>query len=265
MVPIARELLFSPLDLAGFFKREQPDCIFHLAAYGNMASQKDLSMTFAANLTATFNMLKESLEVPYRAFVNFGSSSEYGRKSEAMSEQDVLAPETLYGAAKAGATHLGEAFAAQFAKPIFTVRPFSVYGPGEAGFRFIPTVIRSMLTGASFPLDEDANHDWIYIEDFVAAVLLLVERAPCLPAAHRVYNVGSGRMYSNKQVCETLKQVTGRDYRASPLSGLRRHDSAVWVSDNSRISSLGFRPRHSLAEGLEKTYLYYKEMHEAES
>jgi UDP-glucose 4-epimerase len=264
VIPIRRELLFSSADLGEFFRREMPDYVFHLAAYGNMVRQKDRAMTFAANLAATFNLLNESLAVPYRAFINFGTSSEYGRKTKAMSEQDMLAPETLYAAAKAGATHLAGAFARQYDKPIFTLRPFSVYGPGEADFRFIPTIISSMLTSRPFPLDEQGNHDWIYIDDLLDAVLLVLDQASSLTETHRVLDVGSGCMYSNLQVCETLKKVSGLEYIATRVSGLRRNDSSVWVSDNRLIAALGFQPRHSLSDGLRRTFHYYERIHEAE-
>jgi len=262
VIPIPRDLLYSVLELNAFFTNEQPDYIFHLAAYGNMAGQKDISTTFSANLSCGFNMLKESVDIPYRAFINFGTSSEYGRKSQAMSEADVLAPETFYAATKAGLTHLAGAFARQFRKPIFTVRPFSVYGPAEAEFRFIPTVVRCMLTGKSFPLDEHANHDWVYVDDFVEGVLLIIENAHRLSDDYRVINVGSGHMYSNKEVCETLKQIAGRDYLAMPISGLRANDSQVWKSDNRLISSLGFSTRYTLAQGLARTFEYYGKKYE---
>jgi len=239
--------------------------VLHLAAYGNMANQKEAALIFGANMVCTFNMLQESLDVPYRALITFGTSSEYGRKSTAMSEQDALAPETIYAATKAGATHLACAFAKQHEKPIFIVRPFSIYGPAEADFRFIPTVIRSMLTGKAFPLDELANHDWTHVDDLVSAVLLVMEQAHHLKDTHRVLNVGTGRMHSNKEVCETLKQISGRDYMATPLPGLRRNDSPVWLCDNQLITSIGFSPRYALSEGLRQTYEYYRKKYAPES
>ena len=263
VTPIARDLLYSAIDLNRFLTKEQPDYVFHLAAYGHIAGKKDISTTFAANLVCGFNLLKESLHIPYRAFVNFGSSSEYGRKTRAMSETDALAPETFYAATKAGLTHLSGAFARQFSKPIFTVRPFSVYGPAEAESKFIPTVIHSLLTGIPFPLDENAQHDWIYIDDFIAGVLLVIEHAQRLSDNQRVINVGSGEMHSNKEICETLKQIAGRDYRATSATGLRAHDSSVWQSDNRLISSLGFHPRHTLAQGLARTFEHYRQKHES--
>ena len=248
-----------------FFDKEQPDYFLHLAAYGNMANQKEAAMIFDANLVCTFNMLQQSLGVPYRAFIAFGTSSEYGRKSTAMSESDALAPETLYAATKAGATYLARAFANQHDKPVFVVRPFSIYGPGEADFRFIPTVIRSMLTGKSFPLDQEANHDWTFIDDMVSGVLLVMDQASKLDERYGVLNVGTGRMHSNKEVCETLKKISGKDYSAKSLPGLRKDDSAVWMCDNRLISSIGFKPRFTLAEGLRQTYDYFQKKYGSQS
>jgi nucleoside-diphosphate-sugar epimerase len=265
VAPISQNLLYVPDALRDFFEKERPDYVLHLAAYGNMANQKEAAMIFDANLVCTFNMLQQSLDVPYRAFIAFGTSSEYGRKSTAMSENDALAPETLYAATKAGATHLARAFAKQYGKPVFIVRPFSIYGPAEADFRFIPTVIRSMLTEKSFPLDEHANHDWTFIDDMVGAVLLVMDHAPKLDERYGVLNVGTGRMHSNKEVCETLKQISGRDYLAKPLPGLRRNDSSVWMCDNRLISSIGFKPRFTLAEGLRQTYDYFKKKYGSQS
>jgi nucleoside-diphosphate-sugar epimerase len=265
VAPISQDLLYAPAALRTFFDKEQPDYVLHLAAYGNMTNQKEAAMIFDANLVCTFNMLQQSLDLPYRAFIAFGTSSEYGRKSTAMSESDSLAPETLYAATKAGATHLARAFAKQHKKPVFVVRPFSIYGPAEADFRFIPTVIRSMLAGKSFPLDEHANHDWTFIDDMVSAVLLVMDQAPQLDERYGVLNVGTGRMQSNKEVCETLKQISGRDYAAKPLAGLRRNDSAVWMCDNRLISSIGFKPRFTLAEGLRQTYDYFQKKYGSES
>jgi nucleoside-diphosphate-sugar epimerase len=254
---ITQELLYSPSELKAFFLREQPDYIYHLAAYGNMAKQTDIPMTVMANLIGSFNMLKESIDIPYKAFINFGSSSEYGVKEEPMSELDVLQPDTFYGASKGGATLLARAFAKQFVKPIVTIRPFSVYGPAEADFRFIPTVIRSILNNQSFTLDEKAVHDWIYVDDFIEAVMLIAEKASNI--TNGIVNVGTGRMHTNKEVCELLKKISGKAYLATSLQGMRKNDSSVWMANNSYLTGLGWYPKTMLQEGLTKTWEYYKE------
>ncbi len=258
---VTQELLYSPVELNKFFNKVKPDYIFHLAAYGNMSHQKDVSMTVFANIIGIFNMLKESAGVPYKAFINFGSSSEYGRKPRPMNEQDRLDPETFYGASKAGGTLLAHAFAKQHNLPVVTVRPFSVYGENEADFRFIPTVIRSMLSRSAFPLDESATHDWVYIQDFIEGTLAVAENVHKFPEG--IVNIGSGRAHTNKEVCEMLKKISGLQYLATPLPNMRANDSEVWVSDNSLISQrVGFYPKFMLGEGLSKTYEYYKKRYQ---
>lgn len=257
---ITQELLYNPSELRKFFQEEQPDYIFHLAAYGNMHGQNDPTQIIYANIIGTYNMLACSASVPYKAFINFGSSSEYGKKFYPMSEKDILIPETFYGASKASATHLAYVFATEFMKPIITIRPFSVYGEGEALFRFIPTVIRNMIQGTAFQLEERANHDWIYIEDFLAALFLIMENPNKIPG--KVINIGSGRMTSNKEICDTLKKISGIQYLATPWTGMRPGDSQTWMSDNSNLNLLGFYPKYMLSEGLKRTYDYYLKLYE---
>jgi nucleoside-diphosphate-sugar epimerase len=241
------------VDLKAFFEKEEPDYIFHLAAYGNMSNQKDVSMTVFANIVGAFNMLHESLSVPYKAFINFGSSSEYGKKVKAMNEDDHINPLSFYGASKGGATLLANAFRSQFKKPITTVRPFSVYGDGEAIFRFIPTAIKNIKQGTPFQLEPEAVHDWIYIDDFISALFLIMNNTN-----FDIVNVGTGRMHKNKEVVEMLEKILNKSAKYNKVEGLRVNDSEVWMADNTRLKALGFIVEHMLFSGLIKTVKSYE-------
>ena len=61
-----------------------------------------------------------------------------------MTENDKCETDTFYGASKVAQTYLATAYAKEFKKNIKIVRPSSIYGPGEANFRFIPTIINSI-------------------------------------------------------------------------------------------------------------------------
>lgn len=257
VLSIPRELMFSPKELHAFFEKEQPDIIYHLSAYGNMANQKDIPLICMTNYFGTFNMLHESRDINYRAFIYTSSSSVYGSKSEPMQEDMVLKPDTFYGASKASGELLCRAFVKQFDKPIVSARLFSVYGPQEAEFRFIPTVIRNMIQQTPFSLDEKAYHDWIYIDDVIDALLLLSEH-PRLG----VVNVGTGRQHTNKEICEMLKRIIGIDYLSTKYEGMRPNDSQVWIADNTLLRKLGWTPKVMLEDGLRKVYEYEKQRFE---
>lgn len=253
---LPKELLQEPIALREYCEEIKPDYIFHLAAYGNHSNQKNFNEIVATNIIKTALLLDATKFIKYEAFINFGSSSEYGKKDLPMSEETLLEPDTFYGATKAASTLLSRAFAGQYAKPVVTVRPFSVYGEGEAEFRFIPTIIKGLVEEAPTPVVLEPKHDWIYVQDFIDGVIRVIKNVDKL--AGRVINIGTGLQYSNIEVVNVLEKVSGQTLMIDPFGDARPYDNDTWVADNSRLRLLGWQPKHTLSEGLYKTYVYYK-------
>ena len=239
---VSHEVLDSSWDIE--FLNEPIDYIIHCAAYGNHSHQKDLRNMVVSNIEMTAQLLEWTRNIPYKAFINVGSSSEYGRKGSCMREDMVLQPDTFYAATKAAGTHLARAFAKQYDKPIITIRPFSIYGPGEAEHRFIPTVIRKLK--ADEPLEIcDGEHDWIHVDDVVDAMIKVLPHAD----KHKgeVFNIGTGEAYTNEFVVKTLDKITGKKANIIREESMRPWDSGVWCADISKLKSIiGFdwKPRH---------------------
>jgi len=232
-----------------------PDYILHLAAYGNHSTQQDEDEMFAANVIKTYLLLKASLNVPYKMFVNFGSNSEYGNQGRFCDEERTPWAKDFYGCTKVCGTYLARAFAWKYKKPILTVRPFSVYGPGEADHRFIPTLIRSIETGESMPLVKEPVHDWIYIEDFVDALGALMAHPDKFSG--RLANIGTGSYYTNLQVVKSLEKLTGKLLKYTEMEK-RPNDKLAHGAICGSLDTLDWTPKFTFAEGLKKTYYYYK-------
>lgn len=237
-----------------------PQIIINLAAYGNHSDQTDDTNTFRANLLNLYTLLGVTCDLPYEAFINFGSSSEYGRKILPMKEDDCLEPMTMYAATKAAGTMLCRGFAKKYDKPIVTVRPFSVYGPGEADHRFIPTVIKSLIKDEQFTLDKDALHDWIYIDDLVDGVLAVIDNVDAFKG--NAVNIGTGKQYKNDELVSMLSLISGKKPKTEISTVLRPNDSKIWVADTRLLKLVGFKAQTTLMEGLKKTYEFYKEKYE---
>lgn len=233
----------------------KPDYIFHLAAFGNMHHQKDVRPIFQSNIHATFNLLEASLHIPYSAFINIGSSSEYGKKEEPMIEEMLPETTTLYGASKVASTYLCRAFAKTFTKPIVTVRPFSVYGVGEAQFRFIPTIIKHLQSQKVMDFDQLGVHDWIYIDDLISGIGTIVDNARVLSG--EVVNIGTGIQTSNIVIEKMLAKLAGKSLNVNYFNNMRPDDSPVWVDGSRKLRLLGWKPQVSLEEGLKRCYEYY--------
>ncbi len=176
-------------------------------------------------------------------------------------ETDLLVPSLFYGVTKAASTLLLQQFARKDLRPIVILRLFSVYGYWEAAHRLIPTAIMASINGSDLGLTKPGfRRDLVFIEDVVEA---------CLRAAHkpgasgRIFNIGSGRQWTNEQVVQMVEAITRRPIRvhvgAYPP---RPSDTARWVADIRRArEQLGWTPRHSLESGLRKTIRWFR-MHQ---
>lgn len=219
------------------------DYIFRLSAYGNHYNQClyniDEWKMIEANIFNLFQLLDFSKEINYKAFINFSTSSVN------------LPVQTMYSATKHAGEHICQAFAKKYNKPIINIRPYSVFGTGEAQFRFIPMVIRCLETGESMPLDPNAVHDWILVDDFLDALFLILEKG-----TETIYDIGNGMSFTNLEIVTILEEISGKklDYKFN--SKLRVYDSGNWQCDIRKLKKLGWFPKHSLREGLAKTYAY---------
>ncbi len=225
VIALERELITECYLLKKEFAKHKPDCIVHLAAYGNHSFQTNEWLTVDANINTGLNMLQASLNIDYKKFYNVSSSSV------------TLPHQTLYSATKLSMEKIAEVFAAKYNKPIVNVRPYSVYGPGEASFRFIPMVIAHLLTGDEMTVDENAVHDWIYIDDFIKAMLA------------GETEIGTGIKTSNKEIVQILEDISGKKLNYKP-GKFREYDNDSWVA----AKGVGHISRY---EGLEKTFNYY--------
>lgn len=236
----------------------RPGVIFHLAAYGGCEAQADARQIFSTNVLGTYNLLEAGLEAGTALFVNTGSSSEYGFRSEAMKESDRLEPNSYYAVAKAAQGHLCTLLARRTPMAIPVLRLFSVYGPWEEPGRLVPTVLQRTLQG--LPLDmvgRRVARDFVYIDDVVEA---LTDVDGLLKVGREVINLGTGTQTTLEQFVGAVREVTGM---SSPVrwGGMqaRQWDTTSWVADPAKAEQLlNWTASHTLVQGLAKTLAWLK-------
>ena len=250
-------------DLEGLQKAmsaARPEWIFHLAAYGAYPDQKDLDQMIATNVQGTANLLRATERAGVEAFINSGSSSEYGYKDHAPSEDELVEPNSHYAVTKVAATHLCRLAGQREGSRIITLRLYSVYGPYEEPRRLVPTLIVKGLAGKLPPLvNPDVARDYVHVDDACDAFVLAAVTEDQEPGA--IYNVGSGVQTSLRQIVDATRRLLG--VQAAPAWGSmpeRSWDTNVWVSDPTRITTkLGWSARHDLESGLKQTIEWFKQ------
>jgi len=246
-------------DVARAFRTARPDVVFHLAAAGGhpgTAGEERVAM-LQDTVSGTANLLAAAADVPPARLVHLGSFLEYGRLQRPAREDDRLAPETYRGAAKVAATMLVLQYALEAARSATILRPYSVYGPREDPARFVPRAVQAALDGQDLPLAVGPRRDFVYVDDVVDAMLL---GASADLAPGEIVNVGTGVGTANEELVEALIRVTGAEVRVRPGAFEQRPwDTSSWVADPSKAARLlGWRPAHTLEQGLEKTFDWFR-------
>lgn len=237
----------------------QPDWVMHLATYGAYSHQTDLHRMIDTNISGTSHLLNACRNSSVQAFINTGSSSEYGLQPRPTMETDRLDPNSYYAVTKAAATHLSSYLSQQLDIPVTTLRLYSVYGPYEEPGRLIPNLLRFGLDGRYPPLVRaDTARDFVYIDDVIDAYMAVIARRDVQPGqqlGRAIYNVGSGRQATLGEIVDLVREQIG--LTDPPVWGgmeQRHWDTNSWVGDNTRMrQDFGWTPRHSLVEGLSKT------------
>lgn len=244
-------------------KKIKPAIIYHLATHGAYADQTAEEKIIQTNLMGFINLLNACKKYGFKKFVNTGSSSEYGFKKSAMKETDLLeAPYSCYAFSKASATLYAQYIAEKEKLPIVTLRLFCVYGDYEEPIRFLPRLITNCLKNIPTPLArQETARDFIYIKDVIEAYVRVteVETEP-----GEIFNVGTGKQNTLKEVVDTVIALTGTKISLSWNSFPSRDwDSCAWQADISKIrEKVGWYPKYTLQQGITKTIERIKKTHE---
>lgn len=240
----------------------RPDTIFHLATAGvyggKSVSDAELAET---NFAGFINLVDATRGLGLQCFINSGSSSEYGVQKDAMKESDVGVPANVYGITKLAATQYASFIAHSESMPIVTLRLFSPFGFFDEPRRLIPTVISRLLRNEPLMLGSPGSvRDFIFIDDAVAAYLQCAEHA--IEYKGEVFNVGSGCELSVQSVVGAVAKILGVTPHVTWQNpdGRRPWESPRWQADISKAERLlGWRPRISFEEGLERTVAWMRD------
>jgi UDP-glucose 4-epimerase len=218
---------------------------------------------FANNVGSTFSLTEALVRTGVERFVFSSSAAVYGNQVEMpINEDRSAAPESPYGQSKRmveeGLHWLADSGRLRAA----SLRYFNAAGGTlEHPERHVPEIhliplALDVVLGVSDHLDLYGDdyptpdgtciRDYVHVLDLAEAHILAIEAL----AEHRelVVNLGSGVGYSNRQVLDAVRNVTGVDFdvRVAPR---RPGDPAAAVADTARARTvLGWRAEHSTLE-----------------
>lgn len=194
--PRLRQVTAAELGTVAESELNGCDACIHLAAHGINTGGADWTACFQTNVHASLQLWMTAAKAGVRRFVICGSCFEYGRSGERYERIPVdapLEPTGAYHASKAAATMAAVGLAIDQKLELAVVRPFHVYGEGEAESRFWPSLRRAARAGQDFKMTEGAQiRDFIPVEDAARSILEKAVHGPLHAGRPYVENLGTG-------------------------------------------------------------------------
>jgi nucleoside-diphosphate-sugar epimerase len=236
--------------LRGALKGFAPEAVLHMAWRGVAGSDRN-SPVQATNVADTIGLVELAAEAGAEIFVGAGSQAEYGPYDRAIREDDVPRPTTLYGMAKLAAGSMAMRLCEERGLRSAWLRIFSTYGPKDADYWLIPSMIRNLRSGQHMALTAcEQRWGFLHARDAAAAFRLATTHAD----ARGIFNVGSPDAPPLRETVTKLRDLV--DPRASLGFGelaYRPDQVMVLAADVSRMLALGWKPEVPLDEGLRET------------
>lgn len=132
------------------------------------------------------------------------------------------------------------------------LRLFHLYGPGDALNKFVPDMARRCLAGDEIDLtDGEQKRDFIHINDAVAAIITVLERAPKRGLGYRHYDVGTGAPMRIRDFVETMNKLCGSKARLNfGALPTRKGEFQNTRAHAENLRALGWTPRVEIEEGI---------------
>jgi len=241
-------------------QEENIDVIIHLAARaGVRASIENPLLYEEVNVKGTFNMLELAKEYQIKQFVFASSSSVYGNQEKTpFSETDsVDHPISPYAATKKAAELIAHTYSHLYGINCIGLRFFTVYGPGGRPDMAPYLFTEAILTDKKIKKfgDGSSRRDYTYIDDIVDGVIAATK----LDHPYEIINLGNNTPVSLNQFIQNLEEITNKKMNFDQLE-MQPGDVEQTYADISKAQRLlGYQPKTSFKEGLEKFVNWYKE------
>ena len=256
-----------------FYKEEKPEIVIDAAAkVGGILANNDYPYDFLMqNMQIQNNLIDGAFNSGVEKFIFLGSSCIYPKFASQPLKEEYLLTDSLeptnewYAVAKISGVKACQAIRNQYGKDYVSLMPTNLYGYFDnfdlKSSHVLPAMLRKFheakengnsaveLWGSGSPMRE-----FLFVDDMAEAVVFALENE--LPEF--LYNVGSGKDITIKELAETIQAVVG--YKGNILWDKSKPDGTPRkLMDVSKMRDLGWSYSTELTEGIEKTYQWFLE------
>jgi UDP-glucose 4-epimerase len=239
---------------------EGSDVIFHLAGNPEVRiGSKDTRVDFEENVLATYRLLEAARRYGVPAFCFTSTSTVYGDAKVIPTPEDYspLVPISTYGGSKLACEAMISSFSNMFSMRSTIFRFANVVGPPSTHGVVHDLALKLAADPSKLEVlgDGTQRKSYIYVDDCVDGMLYALDRDQ--PPGVEVFNLGSGDMVDVVTIAKTITREMGVYPELLFTGGVDggrgwKGDVKIMQLDITKMRSLGWRPRHSSLEAVQR-------------
>lgn len=247
----------------------RPSVVVHLAALAGVSTYYERPRSvLEVNGLGTARLLdllvSEQADLRPELFINVSTSEVYGPEAAGADEDSptpvgpVDDPRWTYAASKVFAEHWTFATARMTGLPVVSVRPFNVYGPGQIGEGAVRNFCERAVRGETLSVTGDGSPSraWVYVDDFVDAILALA-RTP--ESWGSTYNVGRPEdLVTTRDLAERIVRLADRGSTIRYVPHPGQDVLERWPRTHRLRGATDWSPQIGLDEGLSRTIGFWR-------
>lgn len=236
---------------------------FHIAAITDVKKTiENPKLVFYINLTGTLHVLEAARKYGTKV-VYLGTANEYGKPEYLpIDESHPLRPLTPYSASKCAAGLACLMYNKAYGLETAVIRSAPIYGPYDFSSRFIPSIIAKLLKGDVLEVETmDFAKDYLFAADVAEA---LVAASKSKEAIGEAINTGIGKQITAHEIVRAVCSALGKNIESIRIieKGTNRPKEStlesLQVSNKKARDMLGWNPKTSFADGIQKTVEWFK-------
>ncbi len=237
--------------LAGIFKKNQYDCVVHLAARAGVRPSIQEPMLYEkVNVQGTMQLLELCKQYNIKKFIFASSSSVYGANKKVPFHEDdsVDNPVSPYAATKKAGELICYTYYKLYGISTTCLRFFTVYGPRQRPDMAIHKFTRLIYEGKPVPVYSHgkSKRDYTYIDDIIQGVLMAIEKC----GGYHIYNLGESKTVELMYLLELLQKGLGNKAQLEFFPE-QPGDVPLTFADVTRAGDeLNYNPQIAIEEGI---------------
>lgn len=241
--------------------------IFHLASPASPIDYQNYpEETFLANSTGTLNMLKLAKETGAKILIAstseiYGDPLEHPQKETYYGNVNTFGPRSCYDESKRYGETATYIYLRKYDIDARIIRIFNTYGPRmqKDDGRVVSNFIMAALLGAPIKIDGDGSQtrSFCYVDDLIEGIYKAMFTDG---TKGEIFNLGNQGEFTVKELADLIIKLTGSKSQIEFSGAFRENDPMRRQPDITKAKKiLGWEPKISLEEGLQKTIEYYRD------